>query len=604
MSCSVAMRADSTREEPAPFSEFRRGTYGWRVLECYRKPIENATLDWLNPADAERGDRIKSNSQRDVWRVSLNDHGVFVKIYHPNGVAARLKLLLRGPTALEEWQVGRYAEVHSIAAVRPVACAWAGRRGADGPSVLITEAIPGAVPLNTYWLTIRDDPHTANALVEALARLIARAHQCGFRHGDLHPGNILVGPQRHLCDLFFVDLHKVGIGRSVALRGVITNLAQLNQWFRRNATRSQRLRFLTHYLADRDRFAQASPYARNWRINPRTLAANLARQAERHANRLWAKRDRRANRTSRYFARIKPAPGWRGLVMLRSKHPAPAAAASRLEYRAADWKRWLSDPLQWTNSDRHELLKDSHSATICKARLQTEPHPAVVIVKRSRPRNAWKRLLQMCSPSRARRAWQTANRLINRDLPTAQPLALLERFTLGLVRTDSLSITEYMVDSADLETFLTRDVAALPRHHQRRVKDRLIAAAVRLLKDFHGRGFAHRDLKAPNLLVNWRPPFDDLPCLTLIDMDGIRHVGRPDQRQRTRALVRLCVSLLPSPACTRTDRLRALQSYLTGPGRTPKDWKCRWREIDALALAKLNDKVRRRRWKIKHYGRE
>jgi serine/threonine protein kinase len=192
----------------------------------------------------------------------------------------------------------------------------------------------------------------------------------------------------------------------------------------------------------------------------------------------------------------------------------------------------------------------------------------------------------------------------NRDLPVAQPLAVVERYVLGFIRMDSIGIMEYVGGASDLETFLTRDVAALPPGQRRRVKDRVIETVVRLLKAFHERGFVHRDMKAPNLMVCWHPPYTGMPVLTFIDMDGIKHVRRVRDSQSARAIVRLCASLLGSPACTASDRLRFLRSYLTGPGRSPADWKVHWRKIHEAVCSKLQDKEMRRQWKLAHYGRE
>ena len=264
----------------------------------------------------------------------------------------------------------------------------------------------------------------------------------------------------------------------------------------------------------------------------------------------------------------------------------------------------MRDPLDWVDSRKHELLKDSHTATICRAMLPTEAGPAAVVVKRPLARTFWKRLGHLFGPSRNRRAWKMANMLLNRALPVAQPLAVVERYVLGFIRVDSISFTDHIRASADLETFLTRDVAALPRPRQYKVKARLIESLVALLRAFHERGFVHRDFKAPNLLVSWQPPYDGVPVFTLIDMDGITHVRRVSEAQRSRTIIRLCASLLSSPACTRADRLRFLQRYLTAPGRTPKDWKERWREVDAQVSNKLHDKEIRRRWKVQHYGRD
>ena len=111
-------------------------------------------------------------------------------------------------------------------------------------------------------------------------------------------------------------------------------------------------------------------------------------------------------------------------------------------------------------------------------------------------------------------------------------------------------------------------------------------------------------MKAPNLMVRWAPPYRGSPTLVFIDMDGIKHVRRVREAQRLRAIVRLCASLVGSPACTASDRLRFLRSYLTGPGRSPADWKLHWRRIHEAVCSKLQDKELRRQWKLAHYGRE
>lgn len=574
----------------------------WRLAPAHAAALDAAKLDWFALKDHPGACLVKRNSQRDVWRVTLGAKEYFAKFYHPNGWFARFKLAVRGPTALQEWQVGLYAKAYGIATVAPAAVAWSERNG--GASLLITESLVDAKPLNEFWLAIRGDRRRAELLIDGLARLIARAHQCGFEHGDMHPGNILVRPGGARPESCFVDLHSVRIAHSVGRRQMVANLAQLNQWFRSHASRTQRRRFLERYVAYRDQFAQSSPHARNWRIDPPALVKDLHIQAERHANWLWSKRDRRMMRNSRYFARIRPNGEWRGHALLSSKHLSPMSAAARCEFTLQQWNEWLRDPLQWVDPARHQLLKDSHTATICKVMLPTQPQPVAALAKRPLARNWLKRLGHLLGGSRNHRAWMIANMLHNRDLPVAQPLAILERYVAGFIRCDSLMLTDFISPGCDLETFLTRDVATLPAAQQRTVKDRVIESVVMLLKAFHDRGFAHRDMKAPNLMVTWEPPYQGRPLLTFIDMDGISHRRRVGDKQRLRAIVRLCASLLGSPACTSSDRLRFLQRYLMGPGRSTAQWKAQWRAIHREVCAKLNEKEARRQWKLAHYGRE
>lgn len=596
---------DAPSAQPAsPDSDFVAGGFTWRSIPEFRDALAAARIDWLALRDSDQAVRVKRNGHRDVWRLTLQGEPVFVKRYRSDSWGTRLKAAIRGPTAALEWDVGRYAARHGIAAVRPLACAWSGTRMWSGPSLLITRAVAGSVPLCDYWLTVRRDFHRASSITRGVARLVARAHQCGFQHQDMHAGNILVQTEQVAEPTgLFVDLHNVRIEHSVSTQRVIANLAQLNQWFRRHATRAQRLRFLKEYLSARDEFAQASEFARNWTIDPRELLTILSTTARRHAESLWAKRDRRSMRTGRYFARISPAAGWRGNVLLISKHPRPTSRASQIIFETRQWRRWLADPTQWTDPTCNDVLKDSHSAVVCRAALDTPPTALPVICKRPLPRSLWKRLLYAVGPSRNLRAWRRANMLLNRDLPAALPLAVVERRALGLLRTDSILITELIEDAVDLEAFLVRSIGPQVAAVQRRAKDALIASVVRLVFDMADRGFIHRDMKAPNLLVRWAPPFDGAPDLTLIDMDGIRHRRGAQLAAAVRAIVRLNVSLSAVRVVTRTDRLRFLRSFLLATGQPLRQWKELWAAMRDSTERKRHVKELRTAWKLAHYGR-
>jgi tRNA A-37 threonylcarbamoyl transferase component Bud32 len=583
----------------------------WRVKPGWEWLVYGpAAPHWLHLVAEPQAEPIKRNAAREVWRVTAREHAFFAKIYRETGSARTLRAFLRGPGCELEWRAANHAQRHHIVTVEPVAYGSEGWPRLARHSILITRALSGATPLHLYWQqsVIGADPgqrrRLANAVIEAAAEALARAHQGGFHHRDLHAGNLLVVPgEENRPQVVYVDLHNVRVHRRVPDRIAIRNLAQLNQWFRQWATQTDRLRFLRSYLALRNDLARRMDSGPGMRLDYRSLLKALDKAAEDHSRRLWAKRDRTAMRDNKYFCRIRTRRGWRGHAFLRAKHVVPGSRASQLQFTRTQWREWLENPLEWIRSDRPGIIKESHTAYIGRGQLPVPDGPLDVVCKRSRPRTWLKRLAYLFGGSRNLRTWKRGYQLLNRDLPTARPLAVMERRFAGLLL-DSIVMTEAISGGKDFDALLRTDLLREDARTQRRVKDQLIAELARLMKKLQARGFAHRDFKATNLLVQWDPASGQPPRLTLVDLDGLVLCRRLSRHERLRPLMRLNVSLDEARLVTRTDRLRFLKAFLTGFYFSHTDWRSLWRELAQMSDLKRVHKEKRRLWKLRRYGRE
>jgi tRNA A-37 threonylcarbamoyl transferase component Bud32 len=559
---------------------------------------------WAAPA-AQGWQAVKRNSGRSVWRAELPDGVIYIKYTYCDSLARRLRGLFLAPACQAEFEGGLFALRHGIATVPPIAYTHGVRCDGRPCGVLVTAAVEPARPLADFWLDVRGDDDVQrrlgdlHELTEMLAEMIARAHQAGFEHLDMHANNILVhtiAPGRYRT--VFVDLQSARRGRPIDDRAVVRNLAQLNQWFRRHSTAAERLRFLRAYLRWRNEYELLFADGRALELSFAELVTALMRTADRHARRLGAQRDRRLARDGRYFCKLRLPGGWRGMAVARCKHATAESLASRLTFDRSWWQRVLHDPEHYFADDPADVCKDSHSARVRRAVLDHPDGRLFVIMKRPRARNWRRRIVQMLPPSRSLRGWRMGHGLLHRAQPTARPLAVLER-RLGPLVLDNLLVTELIPGATDLESYLTAQHASCSPREWFRLKRELGHLVAGQLRQLQETGIEHRDCKASNILIVPQPRLKSL----WIDMDGLRYLRPMRRRQRVRPLVRLHISVANLAGLTRTDRVRFLREYLAGYGKSPDEWRRVWSKLVAETQRKTQAKAARRAWKLKHYGR-
>jgi tRNA A-37 threonylcarbamoyl transferase component Bud32 len=567
----------------AQLVELRAGGLRWLVRPEYREQLfcpDGLRLEeWLRTGAAHV---VKHGPHRTVYQVALPGLRFFLKHYRLQDVRAWLRELIRPAKARLEYERALAVAGRQVSTVVPLALGERPRASGPGESFLITLSLDSTEPLQTFFeiMLPRLEPKRRTQVRQRLAvevgRFIARMHEAGVLHHDLHAGNLLI----HLDEqdrpaLYLVDLHAVSI-RAAPLdwRTRRANLVMFNRWAMLRVNRTDRLRFWRAYHHVRAIRADRATSPKRQRglvdlardLEKRTLASNL---------RFWKARDRRCLRTNRYYQRIRSslAHGY----AVRDLDPDTLAALS-------------ADPDEPFRRPGVTLLKDSRSSTVAEFDLPVNGVPRRLIYKRFRVTawsDPWTALVR---PSGAMRSWVFGQGLRERDLPTARPLAVLHRRRHGLSYEGYL-LTEKIADAVDLHRFVS-GLSDLACPERQAVLRRTIACVARLIRELHHRHLSHRDLKAANVFVqrSMRQLLDDADGfgpIWLIDLVGVRRHRRLRRSRRVQNLARLHASFLHDPAVTRTDKLRFLRIYLQWGLHGRAGWKRWWRDLERATAAKV-----------------
>jgi tRNA A-37 threonylcarbamoyl transferase component Bud32 len=559
--------------------QVQAGGVRWQVVPLCREQLlgpDGLRLEeWLRAGQAQV---VKHGPHRTVYKVTLPGLCFYLKHYPVTGVRAWLRQLVRPSKARTEYRKALAAAARGVPTVVPLAVGerLCGLKPTD--SFLITRSLDDTEPLNVFIETTfpRLEParraRVRQRLAVELGKLMARVHDAGLDHQDLHAGNLLIrlGPE-DMPQLYVIDLHAVHLGRPLSWRARRDNLVILNRWFVLRAGRADRLRFWQAYCSERGaRSAECSAQARD--LERRTWESNWH---------FWRNRDRRCLRTNRYYRRLRG-----GAVTGHAVADLDSAALSAL----------LAEPDEPFRRPGVVLLKDSRSSTVAEFDMSVAGVIRRVIYKRFRVTawsDPWAALVRRTA---ALRSWVNGHGLRDRGLPTARPLAVFHRRRHGLAYEGYL-LTEKIPDAVDLRDYVD-GLSRLPSWEGRLVVRRLIDQVAGLVRDLHRRRLSHRDLKAANVLVS--PGGDGQgPCwsrgLWLIDLVGVASWHRLARARRVQNLARLHASFCQDPAVSRTDKLRFLRTYLQLHLRGRAGWKRWWHEVETATRAKVVRNLRKGR---------
>jgi tRNA A-37 threonylcarbamoyl transferase component Bud32 len=566
-------------EGPKELMQLTAGGIRWQFLPGWQDRLfgpEGLRLEeWLRSGSAQI---VKHGPHRTVYRVSLPGLNFHLKHYRLTDLRSRLRQLVRPAKARREFEQALAVAKRRVPTVVPLALGEECRSHGPSESYLITHSLTGTESLSHFIevtlpaLANGRRARLAQRLAVAMGNFLARLHQAGIVHNDLHAANVLVRVEDDdQPRLYLIDLHAVHLRRPLHWRASRDNLILLNRWFALRASRTDRYRFWRSYCRARgqviDRPLLGTARAIVLSDAHRPPLTDLARDVETRTwlsnLRFWRHRDSRSLFSNRYYYRFRR----RGMA---------GHAVRDLEPGILD--ELLADPDAPFRRADSILLKDSRSSTVADIELLVGGQRRHVIYKRFAMTSWLDRWKGLFRPQPALRSWLVGHGVRERCLPSPRPLAVFHRRRFGL-ECEGYLITERLAAAQDLHGFHAELARMLPRSRQAAIRNEIEAIAC-LVREFHRRQLSHRDLKASNILRADQQ-------FWLIDMVGVRIYRRLPMQRRVQNLARLHASFCRDHLVSRADKLRFLRIYLQWGLLGQIGWKEWWQAIDEATQAKV-----------------
>ncbi|SRR5579883_155672 len=397
--------------------------------------------------------------KRLVTLANWADRDVVVKLFYEPGKAnAHFERELNGINALNFYNVPTPKLL------------WKGSAQKNKIQVLIFELIQDSLSLHDIWQR-KKNIEEVMPLMRAVTIELATQHVSGIEQSDLHLKNFLITQKQ---------IYTLDGGSIIQHEGVLTKEQSLNHL----ALFFSQLGVGTDNL--RQELFKVYAEARGWQI--KTADTDYLHDAiEQWMVKRWERFSKKIQRSSTDFVRRDQ---FTSLIMYDRAYHSPA------------FQEFLKNPEAVFQNPESKILKAGRSSTVVQFRLDNRQ----LVVKRYNMKNLFHRLRRCLRKTRAEYSWTMAQRLRLFCVPTARPIAFIEKHFLGF-RGKSYFVME-AIDAPHVGEYFSPF---------RSDNDNFVLVAERvmqLIKNLTQINLTHGDLKKTNILIK-----NDYPVL--IDLDGM-----------------------------------------------------------------------------------
>jgi hypothetical protein len=482
-------------------SWIRRSTdaWQWTVRQDWQQTLTSAHMpEWFDLDNDANSTLIQRSMFRSTYRIDLPSCSICAKLFVYPTLARRWRTRWRGHDAHRERRIAAAALARGVETVRPVASAHTRGSGVPPMSLLLTEFLPDAHPLNELCPSQSDiaalPRTTRNHWNDCVAQLLASSHRAGFIHRDLHPGNVLiVNPASLRPKACFVDLQAGCFRRRLTSKDIARNIAQLGQWFLTRGSISDRVRFIDTYFKHADHLLSALP-ERDRPAARKLWIREIDATAGQLAIRLQQQRERQARHDQSRYATMRFAWYAKARVLLQPNFVCPSSQLTHSRFTKQQWENYFDSHRDALKSLLREQQNTNQAQFRVAIRDQADkPVVAEWVICNSDKTTA--RTSQQCSGLSAAKLWETHHALLARRIPALHPLASVESATSQM----SLLLREAPPELAALQNLF--DQLADADQYQRYVLiKKLTQALVNLLRQLQKHKLAFTQL-SPEMLV-------------------------------------------------------------------------------------------------------
>ena len=343
-------------------------------------------------------------------------------------------------------------------------------------AVLLFKYIYPSKELGELW-NITEDIKVKRNLIGKLMGILAKMHQAGIKHLDLHLNNFLIkNDEIYTIDGTSIKWNKNSLPLKMGDR--INNLALLFAQFT-----------IPDYIIVSDLYAEyvkASGFK-----DTKDILHKLQLRIKRW--RKWRiKNYLRLN--SKEYSELICGKSFTRFMLCKRAYDTPAMTA------------FLDDPDRIINDPKSLFLKKGNSSTVI--RIKIDQHD--LVVKRYNIKNIRHRLRRFLRPSRATHSWQSAHLLLMIGIATPMPVAMLER-RFGYFRSKAYYVYEH-IDGPNAIDFFNDGSLQQKRNVAKRISDIFKILAIAKI--------SHQDMKGTNIIIHQKFP-------VLVDLDAMcMHISR------------------------------------------------------------------------------